>query len=240
MGHPDQFAAHYDDYYTGDPDFNRWRCAGAREKFKNIATLWQRSGGGWPIPAVADIGCGNGAIAQCMSEANFYTRLAGFDVSSSGISEATGRGLPNAAFQVSQGAIPAASDSFDLAVLSHVVEHVEEPRKILREAARIARWVVVEVPLEHNLRHLGDFQWTDLGHVNFYNLTLIRQLVQSVDLEIVDELVTVPSFEWMAMNRDLGGLAKWWLKRIALGIAPPAARGIFTYHATLLARATAR
>ena len=44
--------------------------------------------------------------------------------------------------------IPYDDNAFDLVVLSHVVEHVEHPRKLLYEAKRVARYVFIEVPLE--------------------------------------------------------------------------------------------
>ena len=45
---------------------------------------------------------------------------------------------------------PAEDGAYDLAVLSHVLEHVPEPMSLLREAARVAPAVLVEVPLEDN------------------------------------------------------------------------------------------
>ena len=227
----DAFAGHYDDYYEQEGWFTDWRAAGAREKFENIAALW----GNRPPSAIVDIGCGNGAIAAHMSEARFYSTLHGFDVSSSGVGQAKARNLPDATFEVTAGSIPTEDKAFDLAVLSHVVEHVDEPRQVLREAARVARHVIVEVPLEHTVRHGGDFQWTQTGHVNFYDLTLIRKLMQSCDLDVIGELVTTPGRVWASSQHDRKAYAKWAVKQIALRAAPPVARGVFTYHATLLA-----
>ena len=229
------FVDHYDDFYNKDESFHQWRAAGAKEKFDNIAALW--AGSGQPAkPRVVDIGCGNGAIAERMAEADFYSTLQGYDVSASGIAHASSKEIPNATFAATTGPVPAADKSFDLAVLSHVVEHVEEPRQILREAARVADWLIVEVPLEHTWRHLGDFQWTDTGHVNFYDKTLIRKLLQSCDLIVKEELVTTPGQVWAKSQGSRKGQAMWTAKRAALSLAPPVARSVFSYHVTLLAK----
>jgi SAM-dependent methyltransferase len=45
-------------------------------------------------------------------------------------------------------ALPFTDRSFDVAVLSHVIEHLDHPVPALREASRVARFVVVEVPTE--------------------------------------------------------------------------------------------
>lgn len=233
------FQSHYADYYTqaDDDAFRVWRASGAYEKAVNVVELWSRLGQ-TSRPKVIDIGCGNGAIAAELSARGFFERLVGYDVSPSGIEQAVALELPQSTFNTvdGDGHLPEPDGGFDLAVLSHVVEHVEEPRRILREASRVAEWVVVEVPLEHNVRHAGDFVWTETGHVNFYDLSLIRQLLQSCRLEVVEERVTTPSLVWAQRTGRHGTVLKWHVKNLALRLAPPVARGVLTYHATLLAR----
>jgi ubiquinone/menaquinone biosynthesis C-methylase UbiE len=231
------FAEHYRDFYDPtDKAHLAWRAAGAKEKADNVLAMWNRVDGP-QHPTVADIGCGDGAIAAALSRSGFYERLDGFDVSDSGVAIAQSRTIPSASFAIYDGArIPVEGGSYDLAVLSHVVEHVEEPRAVIREAARIARWVVIEVPMEHNLRHLGDFRWTDTGHVNFYDTALIRQLVQSCGLTVHAEATTNPSKPEPAAMRSKG-MARWAVKQGLLKSVPPLAIGVFTYHRVLIASA---
>lgn len=229
------FEHHYRDFYRKDAEFERWRDLGASDKFANIQSLWGRYGSP-DHPSVVDIGCGNGAIAVHAARAGFARRYVGYDISESGIERADQRGLDDVQFHVFGGRVPEADHTYDLAVLSHVVEHVEEPRTVLREAQRVANYVVVEVPLEHTVRHSGDYRWTDVGHVNFYDLTLIRQLMQSCGITVLGELLTSPSESWM---RETGGRsvqARWHVKQAALRITPRVASGVFTYHATLIGR----
>jgi len=133
--------------------------------------------------------------------------------------------------------LPFDDASFDLCVLTHVVEHLENPRLVLHEAMRVGRWVIVEVPLEFHWRTPRDYKWTDLGHINPYNMKLIRQLLQSCELEVVSEAVTStgrPGFVFQ--EGQLRGSLKWFTRSVALRVVPWLAKRLFTYHGVLLCR----
>ena len=48
--------------------------------------------------------------------------------------------------------LPYDDNQFDLAICSHVVEHVEHPRKLLSEIKRISKNQVFEIPIDFSLR----------------------------------------------------------------------------------------
>jgi ubiquinone/menaquinone biosynthesis C-methylase UbiE len=214
-----------------------WRDAGAVDKASNIVRVYEQEGLP-PHPRIVELGCGEGAIAAALVGRGFPGTYIGFDISQSGIAQALARDVPHASFSVGSGervAMP--DDSADVVILSHVIEHLEHPRTLLYEARRIARYVIVEVPLELNARLPRDYVWDELGHINKYTSTSIRHLVQTCDLQVIAQFTTNPSqahalFGNPSRKRQL----EWRIKQSALSLAPRLARILFTYHETLLAR----
>jgi ubiquinone/menaquinone biosynthesis C-methylase UbiE len=226
----------YTDMYAGGVE-RAWRDVGAIDKGGNIARLWREAG--LPAsPRVVEIGCGEGAIGAALQDLNFFGDYLGFDFSESGIAEAESREVPGATFAVNSGdGVPVADDGADLVVLSHVVEHLEHPRTLLHEAARIAEYTVVEVPLELHSRTPRDYVFDDLGHINKYTATSIRHLLQSCGFEVLGQITTNPSRS-VALFND-GSLKRrlmWQVKERLLKVSQPLARSLFTYHETLLVR----
>ena len=119
-------------------------------------------------------------------------------------------------------------------VLSHVVEHLEHPRQLLCEAARVARCVVVEVPLEDTWRHPLDYHPSPVGHINFYSRANLRRLVQTCGLAVLRERVSnPPPAVYRHQFPRLGGAA-WAVKQALLAALGPLATRMTCYHYTVL------
>jgi 2-polyprenyl-3-methyl-5-hydroxy-6-metoxy-1,4-benzoquinol methylase len=218
-------------HYEGESE---WCRLGAIDKAANAVRLCS----GIPHASVLEVGAGEGAILGQLSELDFGDRYTAIEVSESGLEAIRGRNLAKLAeCRLFDGErIPYADGQFDLAILSHVVEHVENPRKLLFEAKRVARHVFVEVPLEHTLLLPQNFVADDLGHINPYSLKTVRWLLQSCDLEVLEELVTNRSRATYTFHGDRLGSLKYWIKQLTLRVSPGLARSIWTYHCSLLCR----
>jgi SAM-dependent methyltransferase len=220
---------HYARYYKGE---SCWRAIGAAGKVKNIVNLCSAI----PHDAILEIGSGEGSILQRLADLKFGSDLFSLEISESAVEVIRARRIP--AIRNCQRFdgyfIPYEDGRFDLAVLSHVLEHVEYPRRLLFEAARVARYVFVEVPLEDTARLAENFVFDSVGHINFYSRKTIRRLVQTCDLHVLSQVVANPDLAVYRYQCGLRGVPKYWAKEVLLRTYPRLGCRLFTYHCAIL------
>lgn len=226
---------HYDRYYDGG--LSEWRRLGALAKAENVLKLCASA----PHASVLEIGAGDGALLARLAELGFGQALHAAEISESGVREICARGIPRLVDcrRFDGQTLSDPDGSFDLAILSHVLEHAEHPRRLLAEAARVARNVFVEVPLEDTLRLPRDFAPDAVGHINFFHRKSLRRFVQTCGLEVMAELVAPPAREAMVFRSGRRGALAHALKRFGLQLAPTLAARLSTYHGALLCRRSA-
>jgi SAM-dependent methyltransferase len=218
---------HYSDFYADDPR-SAWRELGALEKARSVELVVDR-----PVGRVVDIGCGEGSVIAALQGSLGAAGFSGFEVAPAAIEVARRRHYESPVeFALFDGRrIPSEDRAFDVALLSHVLEHVADPRSLLHEAARVASRVVIEVPLELHLR-TRRFRWDDTGHINVFNRRSIRYLIEGCGLTIKRERIYCPGRNVHAFFGGRRGEAKWALKAAALHFGGQA---VFTYHYAALA-----
>lgn len=220
----------YDNYY-GDPKLAEWRRLGAIDKVENIVDLCR----GLTIQRVLDVGCGDGSIISRLATVKLGADFVGVDISSSAIAAARAKQIAQASFDTFDGtALPFGDKQFDLAVMSHVVEHLEHPRILIREAQRVARHVVIEVPCEHTMRLPRDYAPDPVGHINYYTPTTIRRLVQTCGLSVDRQITRGCSLAVMQFDRQLAGTVQHVIRQVTLKVFPGLAPLAFVYHSALL------
>lgn len=137
------------------------------------------------IPAngsVIDIGCGVGRWCEVASK--YAERVVGIDYDGNLISEARATvKAKNVEFIVGDLTEDLRKNKFDLALLIHVIEHIEDADKLLEELKKVTKTLIVEVPdfesdslnwmrLKHNLPF-----YSDGDHVREYTAEmLVNQL----------------------------------------------------------------
>ncbi len=73
--------------------------------------------------------------------------------------------------------IPVSDKSFDYAILGEILEHVPDPKKVIKEAARVAKKVVITVP--------NEYEWGDV-HKPFASIDILKKTKEEL-LEIAPE-----------------------------------------------------
>jgi ubiquinone/menaquinone biosynthesis C-methylase UbiE len=219
----------YDSYYDGESE---WRALGAIDKVRNVQNLCEDV----PHTTLLDVGSGEGSLLKRFSDLNFGQDLYSVEISQSAVRSILQRDIPRLReCQLFDGYhIPYGDTRFDLAIISHVLEHVEYPRQLLHEAARVARHVFVEVPLEDTIRLTPDFVFNRVGHINFYSWKTIRRLIQTCDLKVLSQTVTNPSRAVYEYGSGRGGIVKCAVKDLMLRASTRVAASLFTYHCSIL------
>jgi SAM-dependent methyltransferase len=229
----------YDSAYARGGDRHaRWRELGARGKADHVQSLCARAG--LSAESVVEVGCGDGALLAELSSRGFGRTLAGFDISPAAVELARSRRIARVeSIEVFDGVrLPVADGAFDLGVLSHVLEHVEGPGKLLREVARASRAVIVEVPLERNasaVRASRRAQSQKIGHVQTLDRPAVAAMVEDAGLRVVGDLVdplraAVHLYDAYGARARALALAKAGVRRGLFRVSPAAAERAFTLH----------
>jgi ubiquinone/menaquinone biosynthesis C-methylase UbiE len=228
-------------YERNDPRFTAWRALSARIKVDHVVALM----GDAEVRTLVDVGCGDGALLQQFSMREFGGELTGYEIADSAVERVRNRNIRAIRrVQAFDGHhLPDSDRSFDLAVLSHVLEHTSDPVALLAEAGRVAREVVFEVPLEATVfsnRKAYRESAGEIGHIQKFSLSDARRMVHAAGLAIVDELLS---------NRDRSVRLFWaerWRERVrgralsaasrALAVAPPIYRRLLVQDFTCRCR----
>jgi SAM-dependent methyltransferase len=224
-------------YSLGDPAeaerMGRWRALGARSKAAHVRALLERA---HETPrTIVEIGYGDGSLLVHLAG---LATVDGFELSANAARYAAERGVARKVEAFDGEHVPAADDAYDLAVLSHVLEHVPDPLPLLKEAARVARTVIVEVPLEdnHSARRPAARKLSEgAGHLHAFNRADVRRLVGKAGLAPRQELTDALSYEMVSFfSGTTKGVAKWATRTMLdrLGVA----ERLFTVHYAVLAR----
>ncbi len=233
-------AGFYEETYTSDPDdavlYSRWRRLSAVGKAAHTIALCERAD--LKPQSTLDVGCGDGALLCELRRRAFGGRLEGLEIAQAAVEIARARPEIDAVALYDGERLPLPDGAYDLGILSHVLEHVHDPARLLREVARVCEAVVVEVPLEDNLsaRRLSKRgHAAEVGHLQRLSRRAIREIVGQAGLRVVSELedaLPLQAQTFFAESPVAKAQASLkWAVRVGLHrTVPPLARRLFTVH----------
>ncbi|MBW4890539.1 class I SAM-dependent methyltransferase [Mucilaginibacter sp. HMF5004] len=180
--------AAYDECYEKDND--GWRLLGAKYKVQHIIDVCK----GYTFNSILEVGAGDGSILKLLSDQNFAKKYSAVEISESGVNRIKALNIKGLELvQMFDGYhLPFRDDEFDLVVLSHVLEHVEHERLLLRELKRVAKMCLIEVPIDYKdgvdnrIKHFLAY-----GHINMYTPTSVRYLLLTEGFKVINDLTSM-------------------------------------------------
>ena len=185
---------HYADIYSSQLDAEaKWLAFGAVHKADSIELLMA---GKERSSTVLELGAGTGAVIAELQRRAFADKYVAVEYAphASAHMRKHLRGVEVRELDIVKDPI---SERVNVVVISHVLEHLEEPELMLSNVAKIDfDWLVIECPLEDllasRIKNLFRDRMSNLaGHVQFFTAASFRSLV-SEHLEIVGERLYAP------------------------------------------------
>ena len=174
--------ANYDAQYSDKSE--EWRQIGAIGKVENIQNLSKYI----KIENVLDVGAGDGNILSLLSKNKFCKEYTAVEISNSAIEQIKKKNI-NGLKEIKQFdgyTLPFKDKEFDLVVCSHVIEHVEFPRQLLREIKRVSKNQILEVPIDFSFNVDKKFKhFNAYGHINIYTPALFNFLLLTEGFELI-------------------------------------------------------
>jgi SAM-dependent methyltransferase len=242
----DELQRFYDECYSAAGDegdlYGRWRRHSAVGKADHVLALARREGG--PMARIVDVGCGDGSLLDELARRGFGTVRDGFEITGAAAAIARDRPGVTSAATFDGARLPVADGAYDLAILSHVLEHVHEPGAVLAEAMRAARSAVIEVPLEANAsarRPAKRAHAEEIGHLHAFSRGAMRGIVARAGFRVAGELVdplplSVHTFFASGARGRAKGTLKWAGRRALAAVPAVAERAITLHYAALVVR----
>jgi ubiquinone/menaquinone biosynthesis C-methylase UbiE len=201
----------YNQFYEQNDD--AWRMLGAKAKAKNITEVCSTL----KPEKVLEVGAGDGSILHFLNEWGFGKELYALEIADTGVEVIKKRNLARVKeVKTFDGyKIPYADSSFDLVILAHVLEHVEHERLLIRELKRVAKHIVIEVPLDYRfgvdkrMKHFLNY-----GHINMYTPTSLRFLLQTEGLEVLADKTSLTPTETIKFNDFINRKQKKTISRV--------------------------
>lgn len=241
MPDPAELVRFYDDAYSQDPSeahlYARWRALGAVGKADHAIALCSRAG--LRPASTLEVGCGDGALLSELHRRGFGGRLSGMEITQAAVAIARSRPEIDSVELYDGRRLPASDGSYDLGILSHVLEHVPDPPALLAEVARACQAVLVEVPLEANLsarRASKRAHASEVGHLQRLSREDARLLTARAGLRVASELedplplAVHRFFAATSPSAQTAATVKWAFRAGLHRLAPSTARRLFTVH----------
>lgn len=150
---------------------------------------------------ILDIGCGDGELLRFLKKEKM-AKVRGLEINQEKASEAISKGVSVIQGDAQVDLEHYLDDSFDYAILSQTLQAMKNPRLIIEQMLRVAKYAIISLPnfayLKNRL-YLGvlgkmpmsktiPYSWYDTPNIHFCSIKDFRKLCDDLDLEIQSEI----------------------------------------------------
>lgn len=153
---------------------------------------------------VLDLGCGRGTLMRYLMDRRGCTGT-GVEIAPEAVLETIGKGVPLIELDIDHELDEFRDKSYDVVVLSRVLQATYKPREVLSQMARIGsrcivsvpnfgywrhRWVLMRghMPMSKELPHA----WYDTPNIHLSTLADLEELFEVVGLDVWERLLFTP------------------------------------------------
>jgi len=144
--------------------------------------------------SVLEVGCGYGMVIQRVSDYWNIPQVAGIDQDKLVLKMAK-KISPNCSYiNIDALNLPFPDDSFDLIILSDIIEHFDHPELLLKEARRVSTYSIFKIPLEKCLVNIGRRYGRKDGSGHLFSLDekSTIDLITRTGFQIIDKKSSQP------------------------------------------------
>lgn len=190
---------HYESRYASELGRQaEWLQRSAIQKADSVEKLLRNNG--IRPEHLLELGCGTGAVLQELRRRRVAQHYYGVDYSTEAIQylKSTQPEVECAVVDITANVRVFDPAAFDVAVCSHVIEHLEDPLPFLELVRRLrCAYLLVEVPLEDLPLGRLKARWVDrghnrAGHVQFFTRPSFQRLLNAAGFTMRDELLYAP------------------------------------------------
>ncbi len=215
----------YEDYFDIEPWEARKNKLAADDTARSIRDIVPNG-----LGKCIDYGAGDGVVLQALDEIALSDDLSAVEISSSGLRKINNLNLKSIKHveQFDGYRTSFADKTFDYAVCSHVLEHVEHERLVLYELRRIAKALMLVVPLEGGMRAAIDRRG---GHINYYIPKTILNLLETSGFQVKAHRIFPSSATYeKLLYGNFKGSIRSLIRRYLLAILGDFAPQLMTYN----------
>lgn len=143
---------------------------------------------------ILDLGCNTGDITSSLAKKT-KAKVIGIDYNGKLIEEAKAKyNLPNLEFINSEALayLKGNNAEFDVLIMSHILEHIDEPKAFINQFKSFFKFVYIELPdfdatyHNHYRRDLDNsLVYTDIDHVSEFDRAELNNILHSCGIEIL-------------------------------------------------------